>query len=93
VDKILGSYGCEYEDGCLLGFVVWLVTDVSEVLAASIIIYRTTLRNNPEGGHLHTVSSTQKQETFEWFLRNEGDITDRRRQTPAVLLGIDETVH
>jgi len=45
-----------YKDGCLLGcFCAFSnLTDVSEVLTASIILVMTTQRNIPYGSHLHT---------------------------------------
>jgi hypothetical protein len=64
--EIRGSYGDEYEDGCLLG------CDVSEVLTTSIIrammeavstskmsvsIYQTTRHSIPEDSHLYIVTS------------------------------------
>jgi hypothetical protein len=66
--EISGSHGGEYEDGCLSGLlrcVVWYkFTDVSELLAASIIrarsvvlsvtFYQATRRNIPEDSHFHT---------------------------------------
>jgi hypothetical protein len=76
--EISGSHGGDYED------VFWVVapcslvefTDVSEVLAASIIraimmeavstsqtsvnFYQTTRRNNPEDSHLRSLSCSQE---------------------------------
>jgi hypothetical protein len=51
-NRIWGSHGGEYEDGCLLGCSDALMMEAARTSETLVNFYQTTRRYNPEDSHL-----------------------------------------